>query len=153
MLVNGARVSVVGELHPRWRLGYGLPSAPVLFELDLAAVLQRPVPQSRPVSKLQPVERDLAVIVADAVSHDAVLQAARAGAKASAGGELLRDITLFDVYRPKQASAAMAMGEKSLALRLSLQSDSATLTEEQIDQAVAAVLQGLSTGVSARLRA
>jgi phenylalanyl-tRNA synthetase beta chain len=59
---------------------------------------------------------------------------------------------LFDVYRPKQAGAGLTMGEKSLAVRLVLCDDQATLTDEQIDQAVSAVVVSLQAAVGARLR-
>ena len=62
---------------------------------------------------------------------------------------------LFDVYRPKAgaANAGMAEGEKSLAVRLTLGSMEATLTEAQIEAAVQAVLAALQTRVAAKLRA
>jgi phenylalanyl-tRNA synthetase beta chain len=66
---------------------------------------------------------------------------------------LLRNAVLFDVYRPKADSAAMAMDEKSLAVRLTLNSDEATLNETQIDAVVQAVVAELTVQVSARLRA
>jgi phenylalanyl-tRNA synthetase beta chain len=87
------------------------------------------------------------VIVADDVTHDAVLEAVR-----SAGGELLRDAFLFDVYKPKQAVAGIAPNEKSMAVRLTLASSEATLTDEQIEAAVAAVVDRIATQLGGRLR-
>ena len=95
--LDGQEVGVIGELHPRWRQSYELTQAPVLFELSLDAVLQRPVPQFQGVSRLQPVERDIAVIVAESVTH-AVLMAA---IEAAPPGGLLRSASLFDIYGPK----------------------------------------------------
>ena len=97
------------------------------------------------------MERDLAVIVAESVSHAALMQAI--GSAPTAG--LLRNAVLFDVYRakPGQAAAGLAEGEKSLAVRLTLNSDEATLTEEQIEATVQAVLATLQAQVGARLRA
>jgi phenylalanyl-tRNA synthetase beta chain len=146
--VNGQVIGFVGELHPKWRQGYELAQAPILFELELDAVLQRRVPQFASVSKHQPVERDLAVIVSESVTH-AALMSAIDGAGIS---QLLRSATLFDVYRPQQASASMQLGEKSLAVRLVLSSDEATLTDDQIDAAVKAVVDRLQTALGARLR-
>jgi phenylalanyl-tRNA synthetase beta chain len=62
---------------------------------------------------------------------------------------------LFDVYRakPGQPAGGLAEGEKSLAVRLTLNSDEATLTEEQIESVVQAVLGTLQAKVGARLRA
>ena len=101
--LDGREIGVVGELHPRWRQGWELAHAPVLFELDLEAVASRPVPAFEAVPKFQPAQRDIAVIVADTVTHDAVLEAVRSAAT----GELLRDAFLFDVYKPKQAAAGV----------------------------------------------
>jgi len=147
--VGGKAIGFVGELHPQWRQGYDLAQAPLLFELELDAVLQRPVPEFTPVSKLQPVERDIAVIVPEGATHAALMAAVHGAATQG----LLKDATLFDVYRPQQASASMQMGEKSLAVRLVLSSDTATLTDEEIEAAVQAVLANLQGQLGARLRA
>jgi phenylalanyl-tRNA synthetase beta chain len=149
VLVNGQAVGHVGELHPRWRQSWDLAQAPVMFELSLDAVLHRQVPKSTGVAKFSNVERDIAVIVKDSVTH-AQLMTAVFAAKSQG---LLRNAVLFDVYRPKAESAAMAMDEKSLAVRLTLNSDEATLNEAQIDGVVKAVLEQLATQLSARLRA
>lgn len=57
------------------------------------------------------------------------------------------------MYKPQQANVSMQLGEKSLAVRLVLSSDDATLTDEQIESAIKAVLESLQTGLQARLRA
>lgn len=145
-------VGHVGELHPRWRQGYELPQAPVLFELGLDAVLARNLPAFRPVSRHQPVERDIAVVVKESVAHAAVMAAVRA-----TGSALLRDAVLFDVYRPRKLadgtfSGGIEVDEKSLAVRLTLARDDATLTEEEIEGFIRQVLDALSASVGARLR-
>ena len=147
--VGGLQIGFVGELHPQWRQGYELAQAPVLFELELDAVLQRPVPVFKTVSKLQPVERDIAVIVAESVTHAALMTAIH-GADTQG---LLKGATLFDVYRPQQAGASLQVGEKSLAVRLVLSSDAATLTDEAIETAVQAVLAKVQNDLQGRLRA
>ena len=147
--VNGRSIGVVGQLHPRWRQAYELTQTPVLFELDLDALLQRPVPEFSSVSRQQPVERDIAVIVAEAVTHAELM--AQIHAAPTQG--LLRSATLFDIYRPKESGAGLSMGEKSLAVRLVLSDEQATLTDEQIEQAVRAIVERLSSQLGARLRA
>lgn len=147
--VQGRAIGFVGELHPQWRQAYELPQAPILFELELDAVLQRQVPHFSNVSKHQPVERDLAVIVSESVTHAAL----KAAIDSAGIGKLLRSATLFDVYRPQQASASMQLGEKSLAVRLVLSREDGTLNEEQIDVAVKAVIERLQSVLGARLRA
>ena len=153
VVLDGAAIGFVGELHPRWRQAYELPQAPVMFELELDAVLRRTVPVFKGVAKHQAVERDIAVLVTESVTHAALMDAVWAAPTAG----LLRDATLFDVYRPKPAKdldgAAMPSHEKSLAVRLTLNSDEATLTEEEIDTAVQAVLSSLVGTLGARQRA
>ena len=111
------------------------------------------------MAKHQPVERDIAVLVAEQVSHAALMAALHAAPTKG----LLRSATLFDVYRPKATPAAAVDGqgvaatptgaEKSLAVRLTLNNDAATLTDEEIEQAVQAVLAQLATDLGARQRA
>jgi phenylalanyl-tRNA synthetase beta chain len=148
ILVGGRDVGAVGELHPRWRQQWEFAQAPVLFELDLDAVLSRPVPVLAPVPRFQPAERDIAMIVKDTVGHAALMSAIHA---ADTGG-LLRDAMLFDLYKPKQASGGVAADEKSMAVRLTLGSADATLTDEQIDGAVRAVVDSIAARLGGRLR-
>ena len=150
VLLDGQSIGFIGELHPRWRQSWELSSAPVVLELSLDAVIQRKVPVARGVAKHQSVERDLAVIVQEQVSHALLMQAIHA---APTHG-LLRDAVLFDIYRPKADSGGgLALGEKSLAVRLTLHSDEGTLTDAQIETTMNAVLAQLSQQLSARLRA
>ena len=149
VLLGERVIGHVGELHPRWRQAWDLPQAPVMFELELDAVLQRAVPSFQNVSRFQAVERDIAVIVNESVTHAALMQAIH---EAPTQG-LLRDALLFDVYRPKQAAAGLSDGEKSLAVRLTLNSEEATLTDAQIESAMQAVVDQLARDVGARLRA
>jgi phenylalanyl-tRNA synthetase beta chain len=138
----------VGELHPRWRQAYELPGAPVVFELDLAAALARPWPTVTALPRQQAVTRDLALVVGEQVSHDALIAAL---AQDEAG--LVRQVTLFDVYRPSQPGGGLAAGERSLALRLELLDPEATLTDERIEAVVGAALARASHAFGARLRA
>jgi phenylalanyl-tRNA synthetase beta chain len=151
VLLDGAVIGHVGELHPRWRQAWELSSAPVVFELSLDAVTVRVVPVAQGVAKQQPVERDIAVIVAESVTHDQLMKAIHA---APTDG-LLQNAVLFDIYRPKADAPAgsLAVGEKSLAVRLTLGAAEASLTEAQIEAAMNAVLAHLTAQVSARLRA
>ncbi|NRF68674.1 phenylalanine--tRNA ligase subunit beta [Aquincola sp. S2] len=144
---DGREIGIVGELHPRWRQGYELPQAPVLFELDLAAVLERPLPRFEPISRHQPAWRDLALVVPDGAGHDALVGALRAD---PAGH--VRDVTLFDVYKPAGPSTDIGAGERSMAVRLELLDADATWTDERIDATVAAAVARAAEAVGARLR-
>jgi phenylalanyl-tRNA synthetase beta chain len=147
--VAGKPVGFVGELHPQWRQDHDLAQAPVLFELDLEAVLVREVPLFKPVSKLQPVERDIAVIVPEAVTHTQIMATI---AKAETKG-LLKSATLFDIYRPQTGHTSMRQGEKSLAVRVILGNDDTTLTDQTIEAVVGCITAELQNGLQARLRA
>ena len=151
VVLEGRAIGFVGELHPQWRQQFDLAQAPVLFELDLDAVLRRRVAEFKPVAKLQPVQRDIAVVVADDVTHAALMAAIWAAPTSG----LLRDAQLFDVYRPKLAKDAVATdgaADRSLAVRLTLNSDEATLSEEQIESTVRAIVEQLTANVGARQR-
>ena len=148
VMLDGRLIGHVGELHPQWRQAYELPQAPVLFELDLQAALDRPVPEFLPVSRQQPVSRDLALVVRDDVAHDALVDALQAD---PAG--LIRSATLFDVYKPVVVTAAMTAGERSMAVRLELLDFETTLTEDRIEAAVAEAVARVAQTFGGRLRA
>jgi len=146
--LDGRAIGHVGELHPQWRQAYELPQAPLMFELELDAVLARDVPQAQPVPRHQASWRDLALVLRDDVAHDRVV-----AALAQDPSGLVRSVLLFDVYRPTQPTGDIAAGEHSMALRLELLDDQANLTDERIDAAVAAAVQRAQQAFGARLRA
>lgn len=151
VLLDGQAIGFVGELHPRWRQLEGWQQAPVMFELDLPAVLGRDVPVAQPVARHQPVQRDIAVVVREAVGHAELMAAVHAAPTQG----WLKQAVLFDVYRPKPGAAqtgGLAADEKSLAVRLTLERGDANLTDAEIDAAVQAVLAALAERVQARLR-
>ena len=145
--LDGQAIGWCGELHPRWRQAYELPQAPLLFELNLQALQARDLPTPAPVPKQQSAQRDLALVLNERVSHDALIEAALADASG-----LVRSVQLFDLYKPKAALAHMAVDERSLALHFELRDDNATLTEERIEAAMSAAVQRLQTQLGARLR-
>jgi phenylalanyl-tRNA synthetase beta chain len=148
--VQGQPIGWLGELHPRWRQAWGFQHAPVLFELQMDAVLAKPMPRAVPVPKLHPVERDLAIVVKESVTHDALMACIRQ----TQNQGLLEHVVLFDIYRPHKADANLQPGEKSMAVRLMLQSrDEQTLTDAQIDGVVQALIQQLTQQLGARWRA
>ncbi|WP_418314902.1 phenylalanine--tRNA ligase subunit beta [Piscinibacter sakaiensis] len=145
--VDDRFVGFVGELHPRWRQGYELPSAPVLFELELAELQALDLPRFVPLPRQQSIRRDLALITPDSVSHDELLDALRA-----APSPLLRSVQLFDVYKPAAGGAELAAGERSMAVHLELRDDNATLTEDKIEAALTLILEHVRSRLGVRLR-
>lgn len=143
VVLDGAVVGHVGELHPRWVQAYGLSTAPVLFELAAEVVEQSRRVAVQPVSKFQPVRRDLALVVAEEVTLASLQQAMLAAAP-----EFVRELALFDVYRGK----GVEDGKKSLALRIIMQAADRTLVDEEVEQGVAAMLAA-AQAAGAELRA
>ncbi len=148
--VDGQVVGFAGELHPKWRQAYELPVAPLLFELEMAALTQCEVPTFAPIQRQQSVWRDLAVIADADVTYEALMSTI---ATAHQGLGLVRSARLFDVYKPTVASGDMATGERSLAVRLELLDDEKPLTDERIEAVVAQVLVALTQRLGVRLRA
>ena len=143
----GRTIGHVGELHPRWRQGYELPSAPLLFELDLDALLERDLPSFVPIPRQQAAVRDIALVAGEQVTHAALMEAIGAGR-----GGLVRSARLFDIYKPAAETADMKPGDRSLAVRLELLDNDNTLTDERIEATVAAVLATLQARLGVRLR-
>ena len=101
------------------------------------------IAEIRATSRYPAVRRDLAVVVKSGVAAQDVLAVARA-----AGGELLRDLELFDRY----VGEGVEKNHKSFAFRLTLQSESSNLTAARADQVSAEILQELQRRFGARLR-
>lgn len=143
VLADGEPCGWLGTLHPGLQRALELAAAPVLFELDLRALLHAPPPAPRALSRFPAVRRDLAVIVDESVPAEAIL----AGVREAAPGDL-REAFVFDVYR----GPGIDSGRKSLALGLILQGLSRTLTDEEVEGATARVLEHLNNKHGATLR-
>ncbi|QEG29273.1 Phenylalanine--tRNA ligase beta subunit [Gemmata obscuriglobus] len=144
--VNGAAVGTFGELHPKVAEAFLLGERAVqVAELDLEAVLAA-VPARygyKPFSTFPPAKRDVAVVVADATPAEAVLTEIR-----TAGGDLLTDASLFDVYR----GAGLPEGSKSLAFALTYRAPDRTLGEKEIAKAHEKVEARLKETLKAQIR-
>ena len=144
---NNIAVGWIGELHPGLQQAYELPHAPVLFEIDLEPIRELGLPQPEELSKFPAVQRDLAVVVKQAVSAQSLLDAMTASKQ-----NFVRTIELFDEFKPKAGSSSMAEDEKSLAFRVTLLNSQETLQDPQIDAVMAALLGAVEKKCAARLR-
>jgi len=142
VLRAGQAAGWIGELHPRLVRELGFTQAPVLFELDVVA-LRVNLPQGQEISRFPQVRRDLAVVVPEKVSFSALRERV-----VLSGSSSLRNVRLFDVYR----GAGIEEGRKSIALGLIFQEISRTLTDDEVDRAVAAVVADLRENLDARIR-
>jgi len=134
----------MGALHPAIAAALSLPKNIYLFEMDLEQLQQRQIPQFAPLSKFPMIRRDLAILLDEQVSAQAVLDTVRSNVDA----DLLRDLRLFDLYQGEHLEA----GEKSLAFGLFLQHDDRTLTDEEVEGVVTHVVSQLTEAHGARLR-
>jgi phenylalanyl-tRNA synthetase beta chain len=140
---NGEEIGRLGMLHPALQAKLDLPSNVFLFQLGLQGLETGRIPAFAPVSRFPAIRRDLALLVDRNLSWGQVEAVAR-----KAAPEIVRDIRIFDVYTGDNIDS----GLKSLALSLILQDYSSTLTDEETDRAVEAVLEALRTELSAKLR-
>ncbi len=149
LLTSAGKLNIgwVGELHPGLQQAYEFPQAPVLFELDLEAVRNLGIPQPEELSKFPVVQRDLAVVVKQSVSAQALLDAMNKTKQ-----NFVRGIELFDEFKPKAGSSSMAVDEKSLAFRVTLLNPQETLQDAQIEVVMTALLVALEKNCAARLR-
>ncbi len=140
---NGREIGRLGMLHPGLQAKLDISGNVFLFEIRLAGLASGRIPAFEAVSKYPAIRRDLALLVDAELSWAKVQTCAR-----NAAPEIVRDIQVFDVYTGDNIDS----GLKSLALSLILQDYSHTLTDEETEQAVDAVLSALNTELSAKLR-
>lgn len=128
LMISGRVLGVLGEASPERQAAFDLSHRAQVSELDLGALLSfaEPAPSVIEPPKFPPVLLDLAVALPETVQAAAVLATAR-----RAGGDLLEDVSVFDVYRGDQVGE----GRKSLALSLRFRAPERTLTEKEGIQA------------------
>ena len=143
VLLGGAAIGWLGELHPRWRQKYDLPQAPVLFELDVAALAAVDMPQYREISRFPPVIRDRSMEFDEGIPVSGILEEL-----ARNRPPLVQNIRLFDFYRGK----GVERGKKSLAFRVVMQDTARTLTDAEADAAMAQLTELLAAKFGAKLR-
>ena len=143
VVVDGRVVGHAGQLHPGAVERSGLPNGTCALELNLDAVPVLPRLPAPQVSPFPAVFQDLSLVVAAEVSASAVIDAVRDGA-----GELLEDVSLFDVYTGPQ----IGEGRKSLTLALRFRAADRTLTEDEASAARDAALARAVDLLGAQLR-
>lgn len=143
VVVQGQMVGLIGELHPQWVQKYALDTAPIVFELDLDAVLQQQRPAYKEVSRYPVVVRDLALVVSQNQQVQPLLAELTAAAP-----PFVRQVVLFDLYQGR----GIDPDKKSLAFRVVMQDTEKTLADVQVDEAIKIMLEAATTKFDARLR-
>jgi phenylalanyl-tRNA synthetase beta chain len=148
MLGPKNRLASFGEIHPRVLDVMDTAGPLVAFEVDLDAI---PLPKSNRTARpaldapdLQAVTRDFAFVVAQDVSADRILRAAKAADKA-----LIASVSIFDVFEGE----AIGAGRKSVAVEVTLQPRRQTLTEAEIDQVSSSIVAAVAKATGGELRA
>ncbi len=143
----GSLAGLVGELHPETVAAWDLHAQRVVVgevAVDGLAGGQLPPARVTPPGRHAGAERDLALVVAEEVPAGEVAATLR-----RAGGDLVRSLALFDVYR----GAPLGSLEKSLAWRLEVRNDARALDEGEVDELVARLVAAVAAAHGGRLRA
>ncbi len=141
--VDNRSVGWLGALHPAHVSKLGLSITPYLFEIETNFAFEACVPEFVPLSRYPSVRRDLSVVVDEGVTAETLTQEVR-----EAAGDMLKELRVFDVYR----GTGVDSGRKSVALGLILQETSRTLTDDDADVVVQAVIGRLEHELEAKIR-
>jgi len=138
-------IGVVGQIHPAVAANYGVDGELYCAELSVEALLaaRGADPEYAPLPKYPPITRDIAVVCGEEVTVGALESAIRKGARG-----LLKQVSLFDIYRGK----SVGEGKKSVAFNLVLRADDRSLTGEEADEDVKSILETLEKDCGAVLR-
>ncbi|MEN8179912.1 MAG: phenylalanine--tRNA ligase subunit beta [Pseudomonadota bacterium] len=140
---QGQPIGWIGMLHPELEKRLDLTGSTYLFQIKLKNIDEGILPAFEPLSKYPSIRRDIALVVDQGVNFEAIRSCIRNLALKN-----IQDIRLFDVYTGENIDS----GRKSLALGLILQEKSHTLTDQEVDDVVNTVLQGLARELDAKLR-
>src|SRR5687767_6503795 len=143
VVVAGAPVGWIGELHPKWLQKYELPQAPILLELDAEPVQTAPLPVLAIPSDQPIVLRDISMLFALETPVEAVLDALKAEKPA-----IVKAVSLLSLFRGQGIPA----DRKSLAFRVVMQHTERTLTDAEADAARDALVALLGRKFAASLR-
>ncbi len=146
VLSGGTVLGWVGEIHPEAREAMDIDQIVVAFELDLDKLIKGAHNQENyhEFSPFPAVQHDLAIVVPDEVTCEDLLQRIT-----SAGGKLLENVRLFDVYRDP---VRVGIGKKSMAFSLTYRSDDHTLTSDEVERAHSKIVTKLCKATGGEVR-
>ena len=143
IVIAGNRLGVVGELHPKVAEAFEISGTVYLFEINLTTLLPFTLGYKRfqPVLRFPAIVRDMALVIDAQITHHKVQALIKSF-------PLVEQVTLFDVYSGEQVPP----DKKSLAYRITFQSPTHTLTDEEVNQVQQKILDKLSHELGATLR-
>ncbi len=146
IMVGKQCVGWLGNIHPLSLANFDIDQDVVAFEIDQDALLshaQDMLPY-QDIPTLPGVEQDLAIVVDEDVDYETCIQ--RIG---SAGGKLLVDVRLFDVYRDP---VRVGPHKKSMAFALTFRDPKRTLTAEDVEKVMGKLVKKISKSLGAEVR-
>jgi phenylalanyl-tRNA synthetase beta chain len=145
--VEGQEAGWLGEVHPQVAAEWEIDETVAAFELDLDLACRHALltPVYEDVTTFPEAREDIAVVVAEDVSAERVLDVVR-----QAGAPLLQRATIFDVYHDPSRLGA---GNYSLALRLSYRASDRTLTDAEVAERREAIIAAIAEQLGGRIRA
>ncbi len=141
--LNGIHIGILGALDPALQRELGFNNRVYVFEIDVESLQKAEIPRIKELSKYPEVNRDLAIVVDVDVSAAQIIGNVRENA-----GDSLVDLRIFDVYQ----GDAVEKTKKSIALGLTLQHPSRTLSEDDINEIISRCVKGLDAKFNAKLR-
>ncbi len=144
--LDGARIGLIGELHPAEAMRLDLSEPCAMYELDLSNLIAygfSPRKTFQPPPKFPAIRRDLALVLDRNFPADMVLKAIR-----ECGASLLESVEIFDVYE----GTAVAAGKKSVALACRYRAKDRTLTDEEVNRIHAVLVEQAQMRLGAELR-
>ncbi len=143
ILKDGKEVGIMGQLHPSLVKAMGVSGHVYMFQIRQDALMHMQIPAAQAVSKYPEVQRDLAFVVAENLSAQALIDAV-----VSVKSEIFKAVELFDIYRGQGVDPT----QKSIALTLKIQHAERTLQDEEVEALVANILKAAKQAVNAELR-
>jgi phenylalanyl-tRNA synthetase beta chain len=143
LLLDGREIAVLGRVHPRMTKAFDVSLPFYIANIYLDALPDYVTPHYQPPSRFPSTYRDLALVVTLDVEAEKISAVAR-----EAAGDLCTAAGVFDEYR----SAQLGADRKSVALRITLVRNDATITDEEADATIARVLDALRTKLGATIR-
>jgi len=143
IIINGDKVGITGELHPKVTQAFELSGTVYLIEIDMEKLLDKTtrLKEYRAISRFPGSSRDISLVIDEQVPYQQVAGVIRSF-------PLVSKVTLFDFYTGKQ----LPEGKKSFAVRIVYQSPERTLTDEEIDETQEQMLDRLRQELGATLR-
>lgn len=140
---QGQHIGLIGALHPSLAQEFGINQSVYLVDLNLSSIMDVSLPKYEMLSKFPAIKRDLALVVTANVHAERIRQKIL-----DSGGELLKNVQIFDIYQ----GSGIEQGKKSIALSLNFQHPSRTLVDSEVNELMQEIVHILHKDLNATLR-